>query len=533
MDELGDTDNGDSPYDFWNDAYIAEEESMCVGCSHCSNIVTSTDNLLILPIVDVVEGVVKISVVNNHEVLSSLNGNNGEWTNGDDMQNERKRAHKEAKSTRFAKGDVGKKKPPPNKARAMCRKHLAGGCTYGVGCKFSHDLKNHKCAAGCPCGVTTPVAGAKKEAAPNAGAGVEGPPQVENSVDPGLNSHPIPFGNPGLVNHPPPIHRIVVGDVELGYGVVHGRELNYMLGILPRSWGSIAMDLLGGLWYLWFSYCFYLDLTEYRRAMSVCMDRALRHYATFTDGLWDCIYHGSCWAWHWCCVPLQPHEPDLEDGLHRDPLYYTSGKSCMQWLILILCWAVYLFISSILIWQLEGNWYKDTVLLLCGLEVSGVAGDLKNTVIVTVVLVVGMLVNLLNQKSGFIINYCQRLACCVLRGHFTGTGLAIDSAPIRFWSLSRGYNRVEFDGEQYNCYHNVVWSRRLYDILAHNHPGIKVNTNTLATLVQTLHNELGDELDGGNMNIVQQTALMYIQDRRRQLSRESQAIGVVTGFNEA
>jgi len=75
---------------------------------------------------------------------SQLNGNNGSWTNTDDVDNAaRVRMKKEAETNRHHK-NPGAKQPPPVKERIQkpCRDFVNGNCTRGDRCKFLHIAVN-------------------------------------------------------------------------------------------------------------------------------------------------------------------------------------------------------------------------------------------------------------------------------------------------------------------------------------------------------------------------------------------------------
>jgi hypothetical protein len=89
-----------------------------------------------------------ISFRNNHEVLVSLSGNNGSWTNTDDVENindVNKRNNKVAKTNRHRTGGQRKKKNGVERdySSIPCKDFKQHGmCRFGNKCRYKHEVAN-------------------------------------------------------------------------------------------------------------------------------------------------------------------------------------------------------------------------------------------------------------------------------------------------------------------------------------------------------------------------------------------------------
>lgn len=140
---------------------------------------------------------------------------------------------------------------------------------------------------------------------------------------------------------------------------------------------------------------------------------------------------------------------------------------------------------------------------------------------------------IIGDKSRFkqLLRYLYYLRWSADDDRFVSLSGVADRASVTPFNLLEEGGYLTFDGSNFKTCEDVRFSRSMYQTLSIKHPSIKVNVNTISTMVQTLHNE--HAISSLNMNLVQTTALVYMQDRRRQLAREKMATGVVAGFQEA
>lgn len=384
------------------------------------------------------------------ELASSLNGNNGEWTNTDDVKGfithnirggsavntERKRMNKESKTTRHKKADTGARKPVSDGERHLCRLFMAGNCSYGIGCKFSHNPLVHKCSDTCPCKVKT--------------------------ISPTLGLITAIQGNSP---------KVVDKDCE--------SKCSYE----PRD-----------------------------SSKSGSPPEIVIHIPT----------------------PKEEEDPDPWK-LRQGTLYYTTGKS-WWWILAVVYWLIVSGFGVLLLPEVHTPLLAE---LRTGSTLRGSTPvkppsniDLRDTeVYLRFAFVVYWFIALFVYRRFFHgpNSIVYRLVMKLGSSHFNGTQYVVDHRIVTVFNLQRLAYGVEFDGDEYNCREEIVYSLVMYDTLLRKHPAIRVNINTTSTLVQTLLNEY-PLIDHDLSNIVQQTALLYVQERRRQLSREKQSIGSVGGF---
>lgn len=476
---------------------------MCVGCAHCT----------------------------------TLNGVNGEATNTDDVKGgdinaSNKRRQKESKKVRFAKHPTGRSKPAGDADRHLCRDfYRHGKCDYGVGCRFSHVFDKHKCHPRCVCKLdeepeppqepmvasapVEPTASNLEEA--EAGAGELAREERADALVV-VEEHVVPREE-----------RTTPTDIDLGV----------IVNILVRLFVSVVSRLVSGFcpWYSSTAMCCIEDgyTVDCDAGLYNCVSGTARWFYDVGKIIW---FFGVL-LWHvvrWCRNDPPIPVPDVEKGQRLARLYYTSGKMWyVQFLLIALVVAWLAIIWGVTVEQRREG-YRNLLWKLLHLQVSSphLETRWRREILVLSLVFGGVAVLYLVAKWSFVVGkVIYMYMCCMTPSHFKGTDFVVDHARISFWWLYVAFNQVEFDGEYYNCYQDVVIDYEMFLILSQKHPGIRINLNTTSTLVQTLHNELGDSLLPEDMNVLQQTVLVYIQDRRRQLSRERQSIGPVGGFPEA